>query len=153
MMSATTLRGVTRATRVLDLSASAELVCDNLMCAKVGELCLCKFSIALPKIAHVSELRLRGNGMDRWPELWRIPGLHILDVSENRLQSIPREIAQLSHLKELRISHNDLESLPEELAQLPSLRLVDARNNSRLRAVPQSLAAIVRTDEGDSARR
>lgn len=144
-MIATSLRGVSRATRVLDLSASVELVCDNMMCAKVGELCLCKFSIALAKIGHVSELRLNGNGMDRWPEVWRIRGLQRLDVSDNRLESVPAEILQLSMLEELRISDNQLASLPEGLATMPRLRLLDARNNKlEAKDIAASLSSIVR---------
>jgi Leucine-rich repeat (LRR) protein len=115
-----------------------------MMCAKVGELCLCKFSIALAKIGHISELRLQGNGMDRWPEVWRIPGLQKLDVSGNRLESLPTEILKLSMLEELRISDNQLASLPAELATMPRLRLLDARNN-RLKAkdIASPLSSIV----------
>lgn len=149
-MISTTLRSVTRATRVLDLSASMDVVCDNLMCAKVGEMCLCKFSIALPKVSHVEELRLRGNGMDRWPELWRIPGLRVLDVSDNRLESVPREIALLAHLEELHISNNQLSALPEELAQLTRLRILDVRGN-RLQTVPRSLTSIALLDDNVEA--
>lgn len=144
-MIATSLKGVSRATRLLDLSASAELVCDNMMCAKVGELCLCKFSIALAKISHISELRLNSNGMDRWPEVWRITGLQKLDVSNNRLESLPTELLQLSMLEELRISDNQLTSLPEGLAKMPRLRLLEARNNKlEVRDIATSLSSIVR---------
>ncbi|KAJ1632416.1 hypothetical protein T492DRAFT_612370, partial [Pavlovales sp. CCMP2436] len=140
-LTAFTLREVTLATRVLDLSASVELVCDNMMCEKVGELCLCKFSIAFPKVEHIMELRLRSNGMDRWPEVWRIPGLRVLDVSDNRLASIPPEIMQLTQLEELRMCDNQIEGLPDELGLLPLLRFLDVRGNL-LRSVPPSLAAV-----------
>jgi hypothetical protein len=145
-MAAKTLRTVTRATRTLDLSASTDLICDNMMCAKVGALCLCKFSIALAKIGHISHLHLRSNGMDRWPEVWRILGLKVLDVADNRLSSVPPEIAQLTQLEELLISGNQLQSLPEELSALPNLRVIDVRNN-QLRAIPESLRSIARVGD------
>mmetsp|Transcript_2893 Transcript_2893/g.8539 ORF Transcript_2893/g.8539 Transcript_2893/m.8539 type:complete len:160 (-) Transcript_2893:164-643(-) len=129
-MIARTLRQVTKATRVLDLSASTDLVCDNLMCEKVGELCLCKFAISFPKIAHVRELCLRENGMDRWPDVWNLPNLEVLDVSHNRLTDVPRELAQLKGLRVLDLSHNRLEAAPTLVCEMPGLRTLRLGGNA-----------------------
>src|SRR5260221_158663 len=44
-----------------------------------------------------------------------------LDLSEMELTSLPPEIWQLTHLKELKIADNDITSLPSEISLLTQL--------------------------------
>lgn len=144
-LGANKIRNVSAATRILDLSASSELICDNLMCEKVGELCLCRFSIALPKLRGITDLRLSGNGIDRWPEVWRLHKLQRLDLSHNRLTHVPAEVGTLRELKELNLAYNALTSLPDDLLRaLPMLELIDVRGNEGM-TPPRGLSATVLT--------
>ena len=55
--------------------------------------------------------------------------LQSLDVSQNKLTTMPATMSQLSQLTELRLGFNDFRKLPEEIAALPALRVLDFRDN------------------------
>ena len=115
-MWATSLaQGVRDALPGLRLRASAELVCNNMMCDKVGETCLCKLSMVLERMTHLRHLDLRGNSLDRLPEVWRLPRLETLDVRDNSLASLPAELASMNSLRVLRVDNNPLELIPPSL--------------------------------------
>ena len=81
----------------LRLQKSTELVCENLMCEKVGEACLCRLSIHLSKLRHLRHLDLRGNGLDRLPELWTLPQLETLDVRDNLIGACAQAARARAH--------------------------------------------------------
>ena len=63
--------------------------------------------------------------------------LRSLDVSRNRLKSIPSQILSFSNLVYLDISRNSLQGLPPKINQLPHLvELIALSNNLRLRQLP-----------------
>lgn len=70
------------ATTSLLLRRSEDLVCQNLMCAKLGEACLCRLAV------HLS----------------RLSGLRELDVAENDLGILPEPVFELTELETLDIS-------------------------------------------------
>jgi Leucine-rich repeat (LRR) protein len=55
--------------------------------------------------------------------------LERLDVSHNRLVTLPKEVSQLTALQYLNVAHNGLTHVPEELAFLPHLELLDLEEN------------------------
>ena len=66
-------------------------------------------------------------------------GLQVLDLSENKLSSLPSDMGSLQSLRELFLDNNALTELPVELLQLPNLRAISLDNNPRL---PKDLQAI-----------
>ena len=83
---ATSLAQATRARLPgLRLHGSPELVCANMMCDRVGQTCLCRLSMCLERMHHLRHLDLRGNQLQRLPEVWRLPELETLDVRDNLL--------------------------------------------------------------------
>uniref|UniRef100_A0AAY4D590 Calponin-homology (CH) domain-containing protein n=1 Tax=Denticeps clupeoides TaxID=299321 RepID=A0AAY4D590_9TELE len=55
--------------------------------------------------------------------------LRILNVSNNRLNSLPESLGQLSSLMELDISCNEITSLPRHIGRLRALRELNVRRN------------------------
>lgn len=73
---------LTGKTTSLLLRASEDLVCRNLMCAKVGEACVCRLAVTLG----------------------RLPGLRKLDIANNELRVLPASVFELTSLEHLDIS-------------------------------------------------
>ncbi|KAI1723060.1 leucine rich repeat domain-containing protein [Ditylenchus destructor] len=74
------------------------------------------------------------------PEIRRLGScLEELDISDNRLKTLPIETGQLAALRVLNLSGNMLESLPQELGLLAhTLKVLDLSNN-RLTHLPSQL--------------
>ena len=53
-----------------------------------------------------------------------------LDVSNNRLEQLPRAIGKCIRLRTLIVDHNYLEDLPKELGQRGAARFPDARRGA-----------------------
>ena len=96
----------------LDLRASRDLVCDNLLCEKVGEPCICRLSRVLE----------------------RLPALLRLDLSGNGLVGLPDSICALQQLQHLDLSGNNIQQLPCCLWRMPALQCLDVRSNAALLA-------------------
>ena len=94
----------------LDLSGSPDLVCNNLLCEKVGDPCICRLSRALERLLQLVRLNLSGNG----------------------LTALPDSLCALQHLQHLDLSANRLTSLPACVWVMPQLRLLDLRGNAKL---------------------
>ena len=58
-----------------------------------------------------------------------IDSLKILDLSDNQLTGIPKEIGSLKNLVSLNISHNAVQNLPIEIEKLSSLQELDISGN------------------------
>ena len=66
----------------------------------------------------------------------------VLDLSELRLTSIPDDVAELSHLRELRLNDNWLREVPESIRGLAQLTHLDLADNQLLE-VPTGSAGFV----------
>lgn len=114
----------------LQLHASEALLCNNLMCEKLGEACVCKLARAVMSMPALQVLDLDRNPLTMLPDVvWAIPGLHTLSAQEGRLTELSPSVAQAQHLHTLRLRGNALAAIPwNELLDLPALRLVDLRD-------------------------
>ena len=65
--------------------------------------------------------------------------LRILDLSENRLNSLPTDIGTFEKLKHLKVNKNKLGLLPESLGHLQKLESLSVCDNE-IRGLPQSLS-------------
>ena len=84
--------------------------------------------------SRTGRLDLHGLSLDRVPsELFDNPllveNVHSLDLSSNRLTSLPAELVKMTKLKELLLDDNKFTSLPIELCDLPSLRAMSIEGN------------------------
>jgi internalin A len=61
--------------------------------------------------------------------LGQLTNLQVLDLVNNRLKSIPPELAQLTNLQRLYLQNNQLSSIPPELAQLTNLQALGLSSN------------------------
>lgn len=67
--------------------------------------------------------------------------LRTLDLSENKLSTIPSEIGTFEQLKHLRLSKNRLTSLPDSIGRLSKLESLSVCDND-LRSLPQSVSQL-----------
>ncbi|XP_056884350.1 leucine-rich repeat and calponin homology domain-containing protein 2 isoform X2 [Takifugu flavidus] len=74
------------------------------------------------------------------PCLCSLP-LRVLNASNNRLDSLPETIGQLSNLMELDVSCNDISALPRQIGRLRALRELNVRRNT-LCVLPEDLAEL-----------
>jgi Leucine-rich repeat (LRR) protein len=146
MCIATRLRHLSRSAasvEIVRMSASEDLVCNNLMCEKVGDACVCKLARYIEHIPNLRVLELAENKLHTLPDsLWRVQTLTHLDLRGkhhtlihiyprktqhatlvgNLLQTLPDEIGDLSQLEFLDVSDNQICNLPDSLFALPSLK-------------------------------
>ena len=91
----------------LDLSGSPDLVCNNLLCEKVGDPCICRLSRALERLPQLLRLDLSGNGLTQLPDsLCTLRRLQHLDLRANRLSSLPAGIWDMQQLELLDLRGN-----------------------------------------------
>jgi Leucine rich repeat len=91
--------------QVLQLSASQDLVCMNMVCERVGQPCLCRVSVALQKLNRLTILDLSANGLPSLPEAVHpdvLPALQHLDISHNAIRRLP---AHLQDFTQLQVRH------------------------------------------------
>ncbi len=85
------------------------------------------------------------------PEILQLADtLEILDLTHNRLHTLPDEVADFKQLKILFLSHNEFEVFPAVLGQCPQLRMIGFKAN-RIKvvseqALPSSLRWLILTD-------
>lgn len=53
-----------------------------------------------------------------------------LDISNNKISRLPKELFDSKKLKHINISHNQLKDLPNELIKIPTLEIVDISYNN-----------------------
>lgn len=69
-------------TTSLLLRRSEDLVCQNLMCAKLGGACVCRLAVHLSRLGNLRELDVAENQLGILPEpVFELPNLEHLDVS------------------------------------------------------------------------
>ncbi len=99
-----------------------------------------------------TELDLSGNDLEGLPsEIARLQSLEKLILGKwddeeeeekgNRLTAIPKEIFQLTNLKELHISDNQITAIPDSIANLVNLTTLNLWGN-QITAIPDSIAQL-----------
>jgi hypothetical protein len=88
------------------------------------------------QLAGISRLDLSAD-LDEFPaEIYGLAdSLEVLNLSGNRLRSLPHDLSRLHRLKVLFCSDNPFETLPETLGDCPQLEMVGFKSN-QLREIP-----------------
>jgi len=90
-------------------------------------------------------LRLAFNKFIDFPDLEAFTKLELLDLSGNRLVSLPPTIGLLTSLKELYLNGNQLKMLPNEIGDLTALTALNLSNN-RLKHLVDDLGNLRRLE-------
>lgn len=107
-----------------------------------------KLTSEIGLLAHLVELNL-STFMDLSPnklssipkEIGLLKKLTILNLIDNNLVSLPEEIGNLTNLTELHLSYNDLESIPKEIGLLNSLSILYL-NGNELTKIPAEIGQL-----------
>nr|CAD7393635.1 unnamed protein product [Timema cristinae] len=79
----------------------------------------------------LSPVQLQDNSLDSLPrEIGSLSKLTRLHLSRNKLRSLPSQFYQLRNLRHLVLSHNQLEELGEDLGDLVMMETLDLSHNS-----------------------
>ena len=81
-------------------------------------------------------------------ERMEIKELKVLNLSNNNLTSLPKEIGNLKQLLQLFLYDNKLTSLPKEIGDLNQLEVLNVRNN-QLTSVPKEIGDLKQLKELD----
>lgn len=80
------------------------------------------------------------------PEIFTMTNLKVLDLYNNKIDSIPAEIGQLKSLEVLILSKNELVYLPDELFELPNLKVLSLHHNN-LASLPANIGNLKNLEE------
>lgn len=85
-------------------------------------------------------INLSFNCLSTFPEELplRIPHISFLDLSFNKITTLPDSIGLFFHLKELLLCHNQLEQIPSTLPRLVKLQKIDLSHNNLL-SLPENI--------------
>ncbi len=97
---------------------------------------------ALKEPDKVFRLDLSGQKLKSLPEeIYTFKNLNALDLSGNKLKELPERLSELVHLQELRVSRNKLVQLPAGLCKLAHLKRIDVSRNA-LVGLPKCIGAL-----------
>lgn len=102
---------VPRAIENIILKSCEDLVCRNLFCEKIGKSCLCRLEHALAS------------------PFVDLTSVKSVNLSSNKLESLPPSISKMNNLEELDISENSFTELPHFLLSLDKLSRVNISSN------------------------
>lgn len=82
-----------------------------------------------PRSEYIAGLWLRWEPGEMLEAALALPNLHWLDLSEQRLRSLPPRVFSLTNLIRLDVSYNRLKELPQDIARLSNLRELNVSAN------------------------
>lgn len=100
------------------------------------------------QLPELETLNLSINQLSEFPSVKNLSRLHFLDLSHNKLESLPEDLtdSSLSHLSQIRASENCISEIPGDFSRLPHLNLLDLSENS-ITDVPADLSQCFKLKE------
>lgn len=98
----------------------------------------------ITKLEHLYFLSINGCDLTKLPRLKNLKNLTILDLSDNKLEFIPKKIKELSELQEVYLRTNrilDIQNIVEITEDLDRLSNLDLGNN-KIKTLPDNLEQI-----------
>lgn len=103
-----------------------------------------KFSEALCNLQNVKEIRVIGH------DVAMLPGcianfsrtLRTIDVSKNKLSTLPPEVGSLSFLEKCNFSENQISSIPQQISNAKKISALNLSSN-KITTLPDSLGEMV----------
>ena len=96
------------------------------------------FDKKIVQYPNLQELHINGMKLRKVPNvIWTLERLKILDLSNNRLDSLSSQIKNLVNLERLILNRNYLLSLPVEISQLSHLSYLDLWSNLIINFPPE----------------
>lgn len=102
-----------------------------------------EFPAVLSACPSLSMISFKGNKLKTIGEQVLAPIIRWLILTNNQIETLPRDIGQLSRLQKLMLAGNQLQSLPDELANCQNLELIRLAAN-RLQKLPDCLFKLPR---------
>jgi|688.fasta_scaffold169250_1 Leucine-rich repeat (LRR) protein len=85
---------------------------------------------ALEYKGQVKHLNLSNQKLKKIPkEVFEFPNLKTLDLSNNKITVLPSQLGLLTRLEEIYLTKNKIDELPKEIGNLKRLRILKMRNN------------------------
>jgi Leucine-rich repeat (LRR) protein len=104
---------------------------------------------ALEYKGQVKHLNLSNQKLKKIPkEVFEFPNLRTLDLSNNKLTELPKEIGLLTKLEELNLTKNKIDEMPKEIGNLNRLLILKFRSNS-LYVLPKEIGKLSRLEQVD----
>jgi Leucine-rich repeat (LRR) protein len=104
---------------------------------------------ALQYKGQVKHLNLSNQKLKKIPkEVFLFPNLRTLDLSNNKIVVLPAELGQLTKLEELDLTKNKIDELPKEIGNLQRLRVLKFRSNA-LYTLPKEIGELGRLEMVD----
>lgn len=76
------------------------------------------------EISQVKTLILKKRGYESFPDVSHYRNLEFLDLSNNSISEIPKQVTKLKKLKKLYLSENNIKVIPSYIAELDSLSIL-----------------------------
>lgn len=104
---------------------------------------------ALEYKGQVKHLNLSNQKLKKIPkEVFEFPNLRTLDLSNNKITELPKEIGLLTKLEELNLTKNKIDEMPKEIGLLTRLLILKFRGNS-LYTLPKEIGELGRLEQAD----
>jgi hypothetical protein len=96
----------------------------------------------LYRLYYLSTINLGENNIETIPkEIGVLHNLQGLDLADNHIRNIPKEIEKLHNLRVLDLSNNEIESIPKEIGQLHNLEILYLSKN-KIREIPKKIVQL-----------
>lgn len=99
------------------------------------------------KERSLEELILENYDLEVFPtEILELESLRVLNLRNNRIVLIPKEIDRLKNLEKLLLDLNNIETIPARVASLPNLKVLSLENN-KIKEIPQKIGCLTKLTE------